>query len=61
MLDQVKTEGTHAQKSLACQQAYGALANRIRAFVAPPIVSLDRISQQRAVDDLARQDTGQPV
>ena len=34
--DPVKAEGTDAQKSLAFQQAYGALANRIRAFAALP-------------------------
>jgi len=51
--DPVTADGTDAQKSLAVQQAYGALANRIRAFTALPISSLDRISRQRAVDDLA--------
>ncbi len=52
--DPVKAAGADAQKSLAFQQAYGALANRIRAFKALPISSLDRISLQHAVDDLAR-------
>jgi ArsR family transcriptional regulator, arsenate/arsenite/antimonite-responsive transcriptional repressor / arsenate reductase (thioredoxin) len=54
MPDPVKADGTDAQKSLAFYQAYGALTNRIRAFVALPISSLGRISLQRAVDDLAR-------
>jgi hypothetical protein len=35
------------QKSLAFQQAYGALHNRIKAFTALPIASLDRMSLQR--------------
>ena len=53
MPDPVKAEGTEAQKSLAFQQAYGALQNRIRAFAALPIASLDRISLQKAVDAIA--------
>ena len=52
--DPVKATGTDAQKSLAFQQAYGALANRIRAFAALPLDTLDRISLQQAVDDIAR-------
>ena len=51
--DPVKAEGTDAQKSLAFQEAYGALRNRILAFTALPIGSLDRISLQRAVDGIA--------
>jgi arsenate reductase len=51
--DPVKAQGTDAQKSLAFQQTYGALRNRITAFAALPIAQLDRISLQKAVDDLA--------
>ena len=58
MPDPVKADGTPAQKSLAFQQTYGALQNRIRAFAALPIASLDRISLQEAVDDIGRVDTG---
>lgn len=61
MPDPVKAEGTDAEKSLAFQQAYGALQNRIRAFAALPISSLDRISLQRAVDDIGRADAGEPA
>ena len=50
MPDPVTVDGTDAQKSLAFQQAYGALLNRIKAFTALPITSLDRISLQQAVD-----------
>ncbi|MFP4275052.1 MAG: helix-turn-helix domain-containing protein [Paracoccaceae bacterium] len=58
MPDPVKAEGTEAQKSIAFQQAYGALRNRIRAFTALPFASLDRISLQKAVDDIGRADAG---
>ena len=59
MPDPVRATGTDAQKSLAFQQAYGALKNRIRAFAAMPIASLDRISLQRAADDIARMEPGE--
>lgn len=52
--DPVRAEGTEAQKSLAYQQAYGMLHNRIMAFTALPIPTLDRISLQAAVDDIGR-------
>ncbi len=53
MPDPVKVEGSNAEKSLAFQQSYGALLNRIEAFTALPIASLDRISLQKAVDEIA--------
>ena len=53
MPDPVKAEGTDAEKSLAFQHAYGALRNRIRAFAALPLQSLDKTSLQKAVDDVA--------
>lgn len=56
MPDPVKAEGTDAEKSLAFQQAYGALRNRILGFAALPLDALDRISLQRAVDDIGRAD-----
>lgn len=52
MPDPVKAEGTDAEKRLAFQQAYGALRNRIRAFAALPMDTLDRISLQAAVDEI---------
>ena len=58
MPDPVKAEGTDAQKSLAFHQAYGALLNRIKAFAALPIASLDRISLQKAVDEIGRTEAG---
>lgn len=57
MPDPVNAQGSDAQKSLAFQQAYGALRNRILAFTALPLETLDRISLQQAVDDIARQDS----
>lgn len=54
--DPVKVEGTDAEKSLAFQQTYGVLKNRIAAFAALPIHTLDRVSLQKAVDDIARHD-----
>ncbi|WP_171208131.1 MULTISPECIES: helix-turn-helix domain-containing protein [unclassified Ruegeria] len=58
MPDPVKVEGSHAEKSLAFQQSYGALLCRIKAFTALPIASLDRIALQRAVDDIAQSNEG---
>ena len=61
MPDPVKVEGTHAQKSLSFQQAYGALLNRIKVFTALPFASLDRISLQKAVDDIGSASTTTPA
>lgn len=54
MPDPVKVEGTDAEKSLAFHQTYGALRNRMTGFTALPIASLDRISLQKAVDDIGQ-------
>lgn len=59
MPDPVKTEGSEAEKSLAFQHAYGALRNRIIAFAALPIETLDRISLQHAVDEIGQTTTGE--
>lgn len=58
MPDPVKVEGSSAEKNLAFQQSYGALLNRIKAFTALPIASLDRIALQKAVDDIAQTNEG---
>ncbi|KIC45834.1 ArsR family transcriptional regulator [Ruegeria sp. ANG-S4] len=55
MEDPVKAEGTDAEKSLAFQNAYGALKRRIQAFTSLPVESLDRIALQSAVDDIGRE------
>jgi protein-tyrosine-phosphatase/DNA-binding transcriptional ArsR family regulator len=52
--DPVKAEGSHSEKSLAFHQTYGALRNRMTAFAALPLGSLDRMSLQKAVDDIGR-------
>lgn len=54
MVDPVKATGTDAEKSLAFQNAYGALKRRIEAFTSLPVESLDRIALQSAVDDIGR-------
>lgn len=61
MPDPVKAEGSDAEKSLAFHQAYGALRNRIVAFSSLPLHSLDRISLQKAVDEIGRMDAGAPA
>ena len=58
MSDPVKVKGSYAEKSLAFHQSYGALLNRIKAFTALPISSLDRIALQKAVDDIAQAKQG---
>lgn len=52
--DPVKVQGTDAEKSLSFRQTYGALRNRMTGFAALPIASLDRISLQKAVDDIGQ-------
>lgn len=54
MTDPVRAEGTDAEKSLAFQNAYGALRRRIQAFASLPAESLDQIALQTAVDDIGR-------
>ncbi|ARE40137.1 Arsenate reductase [Rhodovulum sp. P5] len=51
--DPVKAEGTEAEKRLAFQHAYGQLKNRITAFAALPLATLDRVGLQSAVDHIA--------
>ncbi len=52
--DPLVVSGSEAERALALRQTYGALSRRIAGFVALPIESLDRVSLQHAVDDLAR-------
>ncbi len=52
--DPVKVEGSDAEKSLAFHQTYGALRNRMTAFTALPLVSLDRLSLHKAVDEIGQ-------
>ena len=59
--DPVKAQVTVAQKSLAFQQAYGALQHRIRAFAALPVEALDRAALQQAVDRIGGAEAGAPA
>lgn len=52
--DPVKFEGSNAEKSLAFQQTFGAMHNRMLGFTALPIATLDRMSLQRAVDKIGQ-------
>lgn len=52
--DPVKAEGTEAEKLLAFQQVYGALRNRIAAFAALPLDTLDRARLQGEIDEIAK-------
>jgi ArsR family transcriptional regulator, arsenate/arsenite/antimonite-responsive transcriptional repressor / arsenate reductase (thioredoxin) len=50
MPDPVKAQGTEAERALAFRQAYRTLHHRLRAFLALPIASLDRLSLQNRLD-----------
>lgn len=52
--DPVKATGTDAQKSLAFQETYGALHNKISAFAALPFDSLTKRALQTRIDDIGR-------
>ncbi|GFE50039.1 ArsR family transcriptional regulator [Roseobacter cerasinus] len=52
--DPVKADGSLAERRLAFQQTYGALRNRLKAFAALPIDTLDAISLQAAVDSIGQ-------
>ncbi|KMW57178.1 Arsenate reductase [Candidatus Rhodobacter oscarellae] len=52
--DPVKVEGSASQKSRAFDRTYDALRNRMTGFANLPIASLDRLSLQRAVDEIGQ-------
>lgn len=54
MPDPVSVAGSDAEQSLAFQQTYGALRNRLIAFTSLPLGSLDRMSLQKAVDEIGQ-------
>lgn len=56
MADPVKATGTEALRALAFKDTYRTLYRRLSAFVALPIATLDRISLQRRLDDIGRED-----
>ncbi len=59
--DPVKTEGTEGEKALAFREAFRQLHHRMVAFVELPIASLDSISLQKQLDDIARSDAPAPA
>jgi protein-tyrosine-phosphatase len=50
--DPAAAEGTPAQVALAFSEAYRQLSNRITAFAALPLASLDRMSLQKRLSDI---------
>jgi protein-tyrosine-phosphatase/DNA-binding transcriptional ArsR family regulator len=54
MPDPVSVAGSDAEQSLAFQQTYGALRNRLIAFTSLPLATLDRMSLQKAVDEIGQ-------
>lgn len=57
--DPVGADGTQAQKILSFQKAYDVIRNRILTFSSLPFETLDRISLQKAVDDIGQIHTGE--
>lgn len=56
MPDPVKAQGTEAERALAFREAYRTLHHRLRAFLALPIASLDRLSLQNRLDAIGAMD-----
>jgi hypothetical protein len=56
--DPVQAEGTDAERALAFQEVYGALRNRIQAFVALPFDALDGCPAERRRRDRRMDDGG---
>lgn len=57
MEDPAAVTGSEAERMLAFQQAYGMLRNRIAAFVALPVGTLDRASLQAQVERIGTDGT----
>ncbi|SHF22152.1 transcriptional regulator, ArsR family [Ruegeria intermedia] len=57
--DPVGADGTQVQKIISFQTAYDAIRNRILTFSSLPFETLDRISLQKAVDDIGQIHTGE--
>jgi protein-tyrosine-phosphatase/DNA-binding transcriptional ArsR family regulator len=60
MPDPVNAQGTPAERALAFREAYRTLHHRLRAFLALPIASLDRLSLQNRLDAIGAMDA-EPV
>ncbi|MGZ6037281.1 MAG: arsenate reductase ArsC [Phenylobacterium sp.] len=59
--DPARATGSEAEIALAFSDTYRMLANRIGAFVALPIASLDRMTLQKRVDAIGRSAAEQPA
>lgn len=59
MKDPVKVTGTDAERMLAFEETYDALRRRLLAFVALPLDALDRISLQRRLDTIGREEAAE--
>jgi arsenate reductase len=55
MRDPAAADGTDAEKALAFREAYSMLRHRLAGFVALPVASLDRISLQKRLDGIGRE------
>ncbi|MDU8913370.1 helix-turn-helix domain-containing protein [Aestuariicoccus sp. MJ-SS9] len=53
--DPARTQGTDMDRRRAFEETFAALRSRIGAFASLPLTTLDRVSLQRRVDDIARQ------
>ena len=54
--DPAAVQGTDTEQRRAFREAYVALENRIKLFVALPIAKLDRLAIQRSVDEIGGRD-----
>ncbi len=54
MSDPASVEGSDAEKSHAFHQTYGALRNRLVAFTSLPLASFDRLSLQKAIEEIGQ-------
>ena len=52
--DPAAAEGSEAEKRLAFSEAYRQMKNRISAFIALPIASLDKIRLKSSLDEIGR-------
>ena len=54
MPDPVLVEGNEAERRLAFAESYRMLKNRVSAFIALPIASLDRLSLRNKLDEIGK-------
>ena len=54
--DPAAAEGSQAERALAFSEAYRMLENRIEIFTSLPLESIDRLTLQKRLDEIGRQD-----